>query len=285
MRPRIRTIKPEMFKDERVVQISREARLCRIVFLTMADDEGRFRCRRQEVIGHGYPGDDDAAGLLDGWIAEIKRTKAIVFYIVEKTPYGAFRHWAKHQVINRPSPSELPPPPDPTVVRDNAVMRIETGKGMVWKQHARLTDDELGAAGLLNDDSVNPHSPRAGARSDPDPLVLHLSEKLAGRVRANDPHAKVDPMSDRWLTDMRLLVTDRDGNTDEIERIIDWCQGHHFWRANILSPGKLRKQFTQLVLQAGDGSNVVAFDKRKPNASDLLRKLNEADAAEIGGAA
>lgn len=55
---------------------------------------------------------------------------------------------------------------------------------------------------------------------------------------------------------MRLLLADRGGDVAEVVRIIDWCQADGFWRCNILSPGKLRKQFTQLVLKASESAAV-----------------------------
>ena len=34
-----------------------------------------------------------------------------------------------------------------------------------------------------------------------------------------------------------------------IEKVILWCQGDDFWQNNILSTGKLRKQFDRLEMQ------------------------------------
>ena len=66
-------------------------------------------------------------------------------------------------------------------------------------------------------------------------------------MRALDPKAKGDPRSFAWLDPLRLLL-DRDGRTqDEIEQVIRWVQADGCWRANILSPGKLRDKFSQLV--------------------------------------
>lgn len=121
MRPRIRTLKPETWADERISAMSRDARLLFVGMVTLADDEGRFRARRSELVGSLFPDDSDAYGLIDGWVNEIKRSGSIVFYVVDATPYGAFRHWKRHQRINRPTPSELPAPPDRKIVRDNRV--------------------------------------------------------------------------------------------------------------------------------------------------------------------
>jgi hypothetical protein len=72
---------------------------------------------------------------------------------------------------------------------------------------------------------------------------------------------------------MRLLVADRNGDWREVARVIDWCQADAFWRSNILSPGKLRKQFTALLLKANQPSD--GRPGRKENASDWLREINQ----------
>lgn len=253
MRPRIRTIKPEMFADERIVALSREARLLLLGLVTMADDEGRFRARRSAILGHVYPGDDDAVRKVDGWIGEIREQGLVLFYVADGTPYGAFRHWRRHQKINKPTGSDLPSPPDPVVVRDNSVPTKGDGTELAGNGHSPTRTRAL--------------------RSDPSPeVVQRLCLRLADHVRRNDPKADPKPESDRWLTDMRLLVGDRTGDVAEVERILDWCQGDSFWRSNILSPGKLRQQFTQLVLKASPRGEVVPLRRESP--SDLLRAIN-----------
>ena len=282
MRPRIRTIKPELWADERIGALSRDARVLHVGLVTIADDEGRFRAPTSALLGHIFQYDDDAPRHLKKWVAEVKTSSMVLFYVVDGVPYGAFRHWAKHQKINRPSPSDLPAPPDPVVVRENGL--IWTGR--TWKQsHGTDTDPDGNGHGGFHENSGSDHgsfsessvsvhsSPRGRAfRSDPDPVVEGLNELLAARIRENDPKADPRPDSDRWRTDMRLLVAERDGDVDEVRRVLLWSQADSFWRGNILSPGKLRKQFTQLLLKSTGGQ--VLQMTRKPNASDLLRALN-----------
>lgn len=107
--------------------------------------------------------------------------------------------------------------------------------------------------------------------TEPKPEVVDLNHRLAERIRRNDPKADPQPDSRRWLTDMRLLVADRGGDVEEVARVIDWCQADAFWRSNILSPAKLRKQFTQLLLKSQQPTNVTPM---RENASSLLRALD-----------
>ncbi len=109
-RPRIRTIKPELWADEKVGRLSRDARLLFVGLITMADDEGRLRGMHSAILGHVFPYDQDAARKLDKWLAELELVSLIFRYQVSGVDYVEIPGWAKHQKVNRPSPSELPAP-------------------------------------------------------------------------------------------------------------------------------------------------------------------------------
>jgi len=52
-----------------------------------------------------------------------------------------------------------------------------------------------------------------------------------------------------WQNDCRLM-REQDGRAvDEIREVIIWAQDDDFWHTNILSMGKLRKQWDQLILK------------------------------------
>lgn len=268
-------MKPEMRQDERYARLSYPARELFNGLITMADDEGRFRALTSAILGHVFPYDDDAIRKLKDWVTEVKASGMVVFYIVDGVPYGAFRHWKRHQKINRPTPSDLPPPPDHGVVSENSVI-----------------DSDI-AHGVLTDSSVNDHggltSPRAGARSDPflSLDVVRLTERLGEQIRANEPKAKPHVKSERWQNDMRLLLEERGGDVVEVERIIDWCQQDPFWRSNILSPAKLRKQFSQLLLKSEQKpSNVTQLrvaPGQKHSEGQQWSSEDEREAYEQGG--
>lgn len=109
-RPRIRTLKPEAWQDDRVGRCSRDARLLWVTLITMADDEGRFRLLPSLILGHAYPFDRDAARKLDKWIAELCTGGLLHTYTVDGLDYGMFPKWAEHQKVSHPTPSILPAP-------------------------------------------------------------------------------------------------------------------------------------------------------------------------------
>lgn len=109
-RPRIRTIKPEAWHDEKVGQVSRDARLLFVVLISFADDEGRFRALPSAILGHGYPYDGDAPRKLPHWLKELADAGLVCLYAVENVTYGLFPKWRDHQRVNRATASQLPEP-------------------------------------------------------------------------------------------------------------------------------------------------------------------------------
>lgn len=76
--------------------------------------------------------------------------------------------------------------------------------------------------------------------------------RLAGwvfeRILALHPKHK-QPNWRRWCREIRLLQ-ERDGRTRrEIAELFAWANADPFWQTNILSPGKLREQWDQLVIR------------------------------------
>ncbi|MGH6949380.1 MAG: hypothetical protein ACREH4_00760, partial [Vitreimonas sp.] len=111
---RIRTIKPEFPQAESMGRVSRDARLLFILLWTLSDDHGRTRAASRALASLLYPYDDDAPGLIDGWLAELEREGCIERYQVDAKSYLHIVNWQVHQKIDRPSASKFPePPPDP----------------------------------------------------------------------------------------------------------------------------------------------------------------------------
>lgn len=109
---RIRSIKPEFPQSESMGNVSREARLAFILLWTLADDAGRLRGNSRMLASLLFPYDDDAPGLIDGWLAELEHENCIVRYRVADASYVEIVNWQQHQKIDRPSASKLPPSSD-----------------------------------------------------------------------------------------------------------------------------------------------------------------------------
>ena len=107
---RIRTIKPEFWTDEKIVELSPFARLLFIGLWNFADDEGRLVYSPKRLKLQIFPADDlDVSELF----AEIRGEKLATFYEVDNIQYLEVSGFSKHQKIDKRSPSKLPPPPPP----------------------------------------------------------------------------------------------------------------------------------------------------------------------------
>ena len=111
---RIRTIKPEFWTDDLLGSLSREARLLFIATWNLADDEGLLRWSAPFLKGAVFPFDDDLSVKDVQKLMEEVCAAGIVFWYVggrSQQPLGYIVNFLKHQKINRPGPSRLPPPP------------------------------------------------------------------------------------------------------------------------------------------------------------------------------
>ncbi len=105
---RIRTIKPEFPQSESMGRISRDARLLFVMIWTLCDDSGRTRGNSRMLASLLFPYDDDAPGLIDGWLDELDSEGCIVRYFAEGATYIEVCNWLNHQKIDKPSASKIP---------------------------------------------------------------------------------------------------------------------------------------------------------------------------------
>jgi len=102
---RIRTIKPDFWTDEKVVELSAFARLLFIGLWNFADDEGRMVLSPKRIKMQIFPADTLDISALFG---EIRREKLIEVYAIDNIEYLQINSFAKHQKIDKRSASKLP---------------------------------------------------------------------------------------------------------------------------------------------------------------------------------
>lgn len=123
---RIRCIKPEFAQSQSMGQVSRDARLLFIQLWTQCDDHGKARASPRMLASLLFPYDDDAAALIEGWLAELEREGCIERYVAAGAHYLRIVNW-HHQKIDRPSPSRFPGPVEPSRGLDDSPPRIREG--------------------------------------------------------------------------------------------------------------------------------------------------------------
>lgn len=109
--------------------------------------------------------------------------------------------------------------------------------------------------------------------------AVGLAGKLRDLILVNDPKARVPKdgtaSMDRWAADMdRLLRIDK-RPADEAADVLAFSQADDFWKGNILSAGKFRKQYTQLLIKMRSSG--------KPGAANgkTVKRSAEADAVIV----
>lgn len=108
---------------------------------------------------------------------------------------------------------------------------------------------------------------------------LLTSQWMFSKIVEILPKAK-QPDYGLWARDIRLMREVDKKTDEEIREVFSWANSDSFWRANILSPSKLRKQFDRLVLQMGEkqGYRQESDDDDEPEETPELiewRRKNE----------
>ena len=125
MTSRIRTIKPDFFKHERLFDAEMESglplRLSFIGLWTQCDREGRFEWRPRMLKAEILPYDDiDFSRVLDA----LATRGFVVKYASDDREYGHIPSWHRHQVVNnRETPSKIPEPPEIIIEHDASSTR------------------------------------------------------------------------------------------------------------------------------------------------------------------
>lgn len=155
------------------------------------------------------------------------------------------------------------------------------------KQTSEVDDDGDDEDDLDDEPDTDPKNDR----DDINLVCQHLSDRIVGNG------SKRPTIGKRWRNSARLMI-DRDKRTvEQILKAIDWCQDDEFWRGNVLSMPKLRKQYDALRLAAqrrrnangggppvnsGANKHMDSLD-RKPTITGVI--ASEAVAEERAGGA
>jgi hypothetical protein len=134
---RIRTIKPEFWSDEKVVECSLNARLLFIGLWNFADDAGRQEDSARQIKMKVFPGDDFSAAEIEEMLRELSDNGLLIRYTVENKRYIQVKGW-RHQVINKPQSSKIPGPDGASKLNSgNNTGRLPVGmegNGREWKE-------------------------------------------------------------------------------------------------------------------------------------------------------
>lgn len=188
---RIRTIKPEFWSDEKLTECSLSARLTFIGLWSFADDEGRMEFQPVRLKMQIFPCGTVALTKLTEYFGELTERSLIRRYVVDGKEFLDIPGFAKHQRINRPTPSRLP-------------------------------EHSLNTHGVLSEHSPLEGKGREGKGTGSDEVAAHTKVLAAG---ASPPKARrTSRVPEDFLPDLtyaRAQVPDIDAER-EAQKFRDW---------------------------------------------------------------
>ncbi|QLQ11157.1 MAG: hypothetical protein HZY75_13240 [Nocardioidaceae bacterium] len=239
---RIRTIKPDFWTDEAVVELDFADRLLFIGLWNFADDQGYLDYRPKRVKMQVFPADDYdvVAGLKRLWESSL-----VSLYTSNQGLIVYINGWDKHQRVSNPAKERFSSA-DLHVCGD-----FDTAVQSPREDSRVLGKGREGKGSISSSDAADAAPDPATPRDD----VERLCDRLADRIEANG--SKRPAVTQKWRDAARRML-DNDKRTEEqIAWIIDWCQRDEFWRSNILSMPKVREKFDQIRLKAVPPANVT----------------------------
>ena len=106
---RYRTVKPEFWTSEQVMECSPIARLMFIGMWNYADDCGRLPLSPKTIKAQVFPSDDISTDDVRRMIDELSSNNLVMIYVVDGKDYLQITGW-HHQKIDRPQPPKYPAP-------------------------------------------------------------------------------------------------------------------------------------------------------------------------------
>lgn len=106
---RIRSIKPEFWSSEQIMECSTNARLLFIGLWNFCDDAGRHPFAPKQIKALVFPGDDLSIDEVARMLDELSTNGLIVRYAIDGKEYFYVTGWS-HQKIDRPQKAKYPEP-------------------------------------------------------------------------------------------------------------------------------------------------------------------------------
>jgi hypothetical protein len=149
--PRIRTIKPEFWSDEKLATVSEATLLVAIGLLNLADDEGYFNANPKLIDAFIFPLRESSMST-HGAISELKNIGYIEVFkcLKNEKDIGLVKNFLTHQVISRPTASKLAPIVDlsSSSVNTHGVITDNSPTERKGKEQGREVEEEGKGTGI-----------------------------------------------------------------------------------------------------------------------------------------
>lgn len=128
--PRIRTIKPEFWDDEKLSALCRDSRLLFIGMWNFSDDYGVVKGNKIWLKSKIFPYDQIQVQHFEKWLIELQKLGFIIPFQANSESYYYLPNFLRHQIIDRPSKNRNPEYQDiESVVEDSTSTRLQLDEG------------------------------------------------------------------------------------------------------------------------------------------------------------
>lgn len=261
---RIRTIKPEFFRHEKLQDLAAEyGAEIMLVFAGLwghCDKAGRFEWRPRMLKLDILPFlDFDMAAALSVLSSEglVRR------YEADGKEYGVIDSFTEHQRIGGKEAQEPPKHPEPpSECEDNQQgsngeatgkqSGLQEGKGREGNRkgigregnspNGENAREEVGSAKRADGKSSLSALPRSFTEWPEREEANRFARWFAGNLKPESIRGTESELQDWALVWYHLRVTDKRDNVAEMAEAIQWARGDPFWCRNFLTPTKLRRR-------------------------------------------
>ena len=219
---RIRSIKPEFWSSEQVMECARDARLLFIGLWNFVDDAGRMSFAPKQIKALIFPSDDLSVGQVTDMLEELCDRGLIETYEVADKRYLAVTGWKKHQRIDKPQPARCPGPVDEAIeeIRRPFDESSANARGGEERKREEGSPDSRSLAGAsrpnagdafeefwtlrLKRDGPDPREPArrafaAAMRAGADPSAITAGMRRFAEVHADKRGTRYVARTEKWL--------------------------------------------------------------------------------------
>lgn len=239
---RIRSIKPDFWTSEQVMECSPNARLMFIGMWNFADDHGRLPCSPKTIKAQIFPADDIDATNVRRMIDELSSNGLVRIYEVDGKEFLLITGW-HHQKIDKRQPAKYPEPPAPSNEQSTNVRRT-------------VSTDLRGSEGIGEE---RKHCPDAKA-----PRTKQVySEEFETKFWQPYPRTPTMSKSEAWKAWMKLTPEQR----------VASCQAIEPYRRHLRSKPTLETVHACRFLSQQRFEGFVAGDAGQPQTFDIRSHL------------
>lgn len=107
--------------------------------------------------------------------------------------------------------------------------------------------------------------------------ALLLAQSLATWISQNFPATNPPTKATlkKWAEEADRINRIDGHSWEEIFELLDWCQANSFWKGNILSMAKFRKQWNQLIAKRqAEREKPINNNSHRPTGKDVFKALS-----------